>query len=173
MIFFQTKRHAEFSESFQVINLTEFDMEVDEKIYTDQIVDCFIRSTHYSYDSLLDCIKAKPNGGYLGQAFNMDKILITDFKKTDKQGVTQFLFDFINEPDWGVDRNEFALLLDWYFEIHKEFGDIECYILSKDWFGEEDERVHDPQSWCYTYYFLIILIDRKSNVLTITEWLYD
>ena len=160
-------------ESYQGINLTEFAIGFDEQISNDQIVDTFIRSKPYSYDSLRDCVKAKPDKGYLRQAFNIEKIRVKDFKKTDKQGVSKFLTDFLNEPDWGDDRNEFDKLLDRYLEIHNEFGDSEFYILSKDWFDKEDERVFQPENRVYTYYFLIISIDRKSKSLTLTEWTYD
>ena len=168
-----TKRHIEIDEGYQGINLTEFAIGVDELTSNNQIVDTFIRSEEFSFDSLRDCVKAEPDNGYLRQAFDVDKIKITDFKKTDKQEVSKFLIDFLNEPDWGDDKNEFAKLLDRYFEIHKEFGDNEFYILSKDWFDKEDERVIGPESWVYTYYFLIISVDRKSNLLTLTEWTYD
>ena len=168
-----TKRHIEIDEGYQGINLTEFAIGVDELTSNNQIVDTFIRSEEFSFDSLRDCVKAEPDTGYLRQAFDIDKIKITDFNKTDKQGVSKFLIDFLNEPDWGDDRNEFAKLLDRYFEIHNEFGDNEFYILSKDWFDKEDERVIGPESWVYTYYFLIISVDRKSNLLTLTEWTYD
>ena len=160
-------------ESYQGINLTEFAIGFDEQISNDQIVDTFIRSKPYSYDSLRDCVKAKPDKGYLRQAFNIEKIRVKDFKKTDKQGVSKFLTDFLNEPDWGDDRNEFDKLLDRYLEIHNEFGDSEFYILSKDWFDKEDERVFQPENRVYAYYFLIISIDRKSKSLTLTEWTYD
>jgi hypothetical protein len=169
----KTNRHIEIDEGFQGINLTEFAIGVDELISNDQIIDTFIRSKQFSFDSLRDCVKAEPDKGYLRQAFDIDKIKITDFKKTDKQGVSKFLFDFIHEPDWGDDNIEFAKLLDRYFEIHNEFEDNEFYILSKDWFDKEDERVIEPESWVYTYYFLIISVDRKSNLLTLTEWTYD
>lgn len=168
-----TKRHIEINEGYQGINLTEFPFEIDELITNDQIVDTFIRSKQFSFDSLRDCVKAEPDKVYLRQAFNIDKIKITDFKKTDKQGVSKFLFDIINEPDWGEDRNEFNKLLARYFEIHNEFGDYEFYILSKDWFDKEDERLIEPEIWVYIYYFLIISVDRKSKLLTFTEWTYD
>jgi hypothetical protein len=169
----KTNRHIEINEGYQGINLTEFAIGVDELISNDQIVDTFIRSKQFSFDSLRDCVKAEPDKGYLRQTFDVDKIVITDFKKTDKQGVSKFLFDFINEPDWGDDRNEFSKLLDRYFEIYNEYGDNEFYILSKDWFDKEDERVIKPESWVYNYYFLIISVDRKSNLLTLTEWTHD
>jgi hypothetical protein len=164
-----TKRHIEINEGYQGINLTEFAIGVDELITNDQIVDTFIRSKQFSFDSLRDCVKAEPDKGYLRQAFNVDRIKITDFNKTDKQGVSKFLFAFVKEPAWGDDRNQFAKLLDRYFEIHNEFVDNEFYILSKDWFGKEDERVIEPESWVYNYYFLIISVDRKANLLTLTE----
>ena len=173
MTIFETKRHIEIDESYQGINLTEFDVKVDEQINNDKVVDTFIRSKQFLFDSLRDCVKAEPDKGYLRRAFNVDKIKIIDFKKTDKQGVSKFLSDFINEPDWGEDRNEFAKLLDKYFEIHNEFEDNDFYILSKDWFDKEDEKVIEPESWVYTYYFLVISVDRKSNSLTLTEWTYD
>lgn len=173
MITIDTKRHIEINEGYQGINLTVFAIEVDELIRNDQIIDTFIRSKQFSFDSSRDCVKAEPDKGYLRQAFNVGKIKIADFKKTDKQGVSKFLLDFANEPDWGDDRNEFAKLLDRYFEIHNEFGDNEFYILSKDWFDNEDERVIEPESWAYIYYFLIISVDRESNLLILTEWSYD
>ncbi len=173
MTTFKTNKHIEFSEGFQGINLTDFTFVVQELMSTEQIVDTFIRSKQFSYDSLPDCVKAEPHKNYLKRAFDVDKIKITDFKKADKQGVSKFLFDFINQPDWGDDRNEFAKLLNSYFEIHNEFGEIEFYILSKAWFDKDDERVIEPESWVYIYYFLIISVDRKSNLLTLTEWTYD
>ena len=173
MISFETTRHIEMDESYQGINLTEFSIVAREEFSNSQIVDTFIRSKQFSDDSLRDCVKAEPKKGYLRQAFNIDKIKISDFKKTDKNGTSTFLIEFINEPDWGEDRNEFAKLLDRYFEIHNEFGANDFYILSKDWFGKEDDRVIEPESWAYSYYFLIISVDRKSNLLTLTEWTYD
>ena len=169
----ETKKHIEINEGYQSINLTEFTIVVAEQISNDQIINTLIRSKQFLFDSLRDCVKVEPNKGYLRQAFDIDKIKITDFKKTDKQGVSKFLFDFINEPDWGDDRNEFAKLLDSYFEIYNQFEDNEFYILSKDWFHKEDERVIEPESWVYTYYFFIISVDRKSNLLILTEWTYD
>ncbi|WP_215226765.1 hypothetical protein [Echinicola shivajiensis] len=153
--------------------MTEFNIRVTEQIDSDQIVDTFLRTKHFSYDSLRDFIKKEPDKGYLRQAFDIEKIKISDFKKTDLKGTTKFLSDFINESEWGDDRNQFSLLLDRYYEIYKELNDNEFYILSIDWFNKDDERLIEPESWCYTYYFLIISLDRNSNTLTLTEWTYD
>lgn len=173
MTAFDAKRHIEIDVNYQGVNLTEFDIIVDEQIDNDNIVGTFFRSKQFSFDSLRDCIKTEPNKGYLRRAFNVEKIVISDFKKTDKQGVLKFLLDFSNEPDWGDDRNDFAKLLDKYFEIHSTFAESDFYIISKDWYDRDDEKVIEPESWVYAYYFLIISVDRNLNVLTLSEWTYD
>ncbi|PZX53114.1 hypothetical protein LV84_03321 [Algoriphagus ratkowskyi] len=173
MTTFETKRYIEIEENYQGINLTEFEFKVDEHIDNDKIVDTFIRSKQFSFNSLRDCMKAEPDKGYLGQAFNIKKIKISDFKKTDKKGTVKFLVDFLHEPDWGDDRNDFAKILGRYFIIHNGFVENDFYIISKDWFDKDDEKIIEPQSWVYTYYFLIILVDRHSNLLTLSEWTYD
>lgn len=173
MINFETKRHIEIDENYQSINLTEFAIKVDIQVDNDQIVDAFIRSNQFSYDSLRDCVKVEPNKGYLKQAFSIDNVKISDFKKTTKQGVTKFLLDFLNDNDWGDDRKDFAKLLDRYSEIHNIFEESDFFIISKDWFNKHDEKVIEPENWVYTYYFLIILVDRNSNLLTLSEWKYD
>jgi hypothetical protein len=173
MTTFETKRHIEIDENFQGINLTEFGFAVDKHIDNDQIVDTFIRTKYFSYDSLRDCIKKVNDKEFLRRAFDIDKIKISDFKKTDREGISKFLTDYFNEPDWGDDREDFAKLLDRYFEIYNESANNEFYILSKDWFVKDDERIIEPESWCYTYYFLFIAVDRNSKTLTLAEWTYD
>jgi len=173
MIIFEINRHIEINENFQGINLTEFSFNIDNNIDNDQIVDIFIKSNAFTYDSLRDCIKNEPDKGYLRRTFNFDKAKITDFKKYVKKEAGKFLIDFLNEPDWGEDRIEFSNLLDKYLEIHEQLMSNDFYIISKDWFENNDERVIEPESWCYIYYFLIISVDRNSNLLTLTEWTYD
>lgn len=169
----ETKRHIEINEGYQGINLTEFAIRVDQQISNEQVIDNFIRSKQFTYDSLHDCVKAEPENGFLRQAFNIEKIKIDDFKKTNNEGVIKFLITILNEPDWGDDRNDFSKLLNRYFEIHNNFGDSSFYILSMSWFDLEDERVLKPERLVYSYYFLIISIDRKINSLTLSEWSYD
>ncbi len=174
MTTFERKRHIEIDENYQGINLTEFSIIADGNTDNDQIIESFIRSASFTVDSLREVIKNNTeNKPYLRQAFDTDRIHITDFKIKSKEETTKFLIDFINQPDWGDNRNEFAKLLDKYFEIHQQFGDNDFYIISKDWFDKGDEKVIEPESWVYAYYFLIISVDRSSYLLTLTEWSYD
>jgi hypothetical protein len=81
MTSFEIKRHIEIDVSYQGINLTEFIITADEHVTTDQIVETFIRSKQFSFDSLRDCAKAEPDKEYLRQAFKVEKLKIDDFKK--------------------------------------------------------------------------------------------
>lgn len=173
MITFETNGHREIDLNYQGISLRAFSFEVDKNMGNDQIVDTFIRTKHFAYESLRNCIKKEPDKIFLRRAFDLDKIKIADFKKFSKEETTKFLCDFLNDSDWGDDRDEFATLIDKYFEIHKQYGDNDFYVISKDWFDKDNEKVFNPESWCYTYYFLIISVDRNSNLLTFTEWKYD
>lgn len=176
MTTFDIKRHIEINESYQGINLTEFYFESDKDIDNDTLVDIFIRSTHFSVDCLADVVKNNPeNKPYLRQAFDIDKITIADFKIYNKEGVAEYLLDILNDIDyWGDnDREDFKKFLDNYFVIYNKFNDIQFYIISIDWFGEKDQKIVEPESWIYGYYYLIISVDRNTNLFTLSEWAYD
>ncbi len=173
MIKFEAIRHIEIDESFQGINLTEFSFNSAGIFNNDQIVDTFIRTKHFTYESLRDCVKREPDKEWLRQAFIIERIEMNDFKRYSKEGTIKYLFDFINEPDWSEDRLYFIKLVNEYFNILNRSGCSDFYILSKDWFREEDRKVIEPESWIYNYYFLIISVDRISKLLIFTEWTYE
>jgi len=170
---FAITSHLEFSQDYQGFAWTEFAIEGNGQEDADQIVAEFLNSTAYSYDSLYDCIKAKPNSGYLERAFDFDVAGLADFKKTDNAGVCKFLLEFKEEGFWGEDVKQYTKLLESYFEIHDKNSKAEFYIISKDWFPSGDPKVSEPQAWCYTYYFLIISVDLVSRTLVLSEWNYD
>ena len=138
----------------------------------DQIADHFIREQQLSFNSLRNVEKTEENQSF-ANTFNIDRIGIRNFKKVDKKGILKFLYDFLDEDDWGNDKSDFANLLDKYSEIHNQFGDNVFYLFSKNWFAKEDKEVLKPESDIYIYYFLIITIERKSKLLTVIEWKYD
>ena len=173
MLTFKTKKHIEVDEDFQGINLTEFTFVVDEKLDSDQIVDTFLRSDQYSFESLRNCVKSEPDKPYLKRAFNIDGLQLTHFKKTNKEGITKFLVDFTNKTDWGEDKGDFTKLVDKYSELINAYAESDYYLISKDWFSQDDEILNDPENWIYAYYFLIINVDRNSNLLAFSEWTYD
>ena len=174
MTTFEIKNHIEIDEGYQGFNLTEFLFTKDSNDTTDLIVDSFIRSMHFTFDSLRDVVKNDTeNKGYLRQAFVIDEINIDDFRKLEKSGTKQFLIDFLNEPNWGDDRNEFAKLLDKYLEIHDQLPEADFYVINKDWFEKDSKKLLEPENWVYTFYFLIIYVDKNLQKLILTEWTYD
>jgi len=170
---FRKKRHIEFDSNFQGLNLTEFSFEIEDDTNNNQIVDSFLRSEYYTYDCLRDCIKKEPNKGYLRSALNINNIEISDFRKYDKEKTIKFLVDYLNEPDWEEDKQDFIKLIDYFIEIINQSGNVDFYIISKDWFEHSDEKLIKFEYSVYIYYFLIILINKNSNSLTLTEWTYD
>ena len=52
-----------------------------------------------------------------------------DFIKVDKKELTKFLVNFLNEPDWGEDRDVFARLLDIFFDLIKNSTSKQFYII--------------------------------------------
>jgi len=121
---------------------------------------------------VVQCYK-KYDKGYLRQAFDINSIKISDFIKTGKEETAEFLFDFLIESDRDYGRNEYSRLLDRYFGIHNEYRNNDFYILTKDWFDKDEERLIKTESYCYAYYFLIISADRISITLFAKEWIYD
>lgn len=79
----------------------------------------------------------------------------------------------MNEPDWSEDKNEFAKLLNKYLEIHDQLPDANSYVISKDLFDKDSKKVLEPDNRVYTFYFLIIYIDKNLQTLLITEWTCD
>ena len=171
---FEVKRHIETNESYQGFNLTEFTFNLSGYLDNDQIAETFIRSSHFSFESLRDVLKNNPdNKEYLRCTFNIDKIKLEDFRKLNKSETIQFLIDFLNGPNWGQDKPDFEKLLDKYSEIHQALSEKDFYLISKDWFDKDDEKVLGREHYLYLFYFLILHIDRETNSLIITEWTYD
>ena len=57
MTTFHIKKHLEFDEGFQGCNLTEFIVSIEGVLSDDCLVDTFIHSAHFTYESLRDAIK--------------------------------------------------------------------------------------------------------------------
>jgi hypothetical protein len=104
LIAFKIKRHLEIDEDYQGINLTEFELLDKDNLSKAEILNQFIHSTHFTFDSLRDIIKCK--SGFLGQAFNSNVISANDFKKLTKKQTLEFLDEFENRDSWGRDGKD-------------------------------------------------------------------
>lgn len=107
------------------------------------------------------------------QVFELDLIKLGDFKQTDKNGLVKFLNDYAKQDDWETDREDFIKIKDRFFEYLENYQPENFYIINKEWFDQNDKRLRQEESWIYTYYFLIIWLDKSSKLLTVSDWTYD
>ena len=167
---FQLQNQHCIDHNFQGVCITNFSIIPTADVSEERLLDHFIHSTAFSYDSLREVIKQNPNKPFLRQAFDPSLLSTDDFKRSSKAEVINFLNDFENEDDWGesftLNKNQFLIILD--------SVKTDCFfIINKDWFAKGDRKVLEPHDWVYSYYFLIILIDKENSFLIISEWTYD
>ncbi len=174
MATFELLEQKEIVENYQGLVLTNFSFRENAEIENGQLLEEFIRSKHFRFESLREPIRTNSKGDLnLRGTFNFDNIKTEDFKNFSKKEITSYLINFINTPDWYDDRNDFAKLLDFYFKVQVSFEEKDFFLITKDWFAIDDIRVIDPNHWIFTYHFIIIYIDRQSSKLSMSEWMYD
>ncbi|HXH69201.1 MAG TPA: hypothetical protein VNI60_02520 [Pyrinomonadaceae bacterium] len=172
---FKLNSQKEIDENYQGINISEFTYSNDENLSKDDLIDYFIHSNSFAEESRREIIKNHTGDiPFLRQAFEIDFVKISDFKIVNKNGVVQFLNVYSEEVDWGdTDGIDFIKLKDRFIEFLKIIQSDKFYLISKEWFDENDKRLRHEENWIYSYYFLIIWTDEISKTLTISEWTYD
>jgi len=111
----------------------------------------------------------KPEDGYLEPLFE-SCIDFKDFKIYNKNNLNQYLFNYLQEQDWGVFYTDFQYLLK-FFNEYSENNLEECYVISKDNFQEGDEKVKDFIFGCYDFYLILIWYNKQK--LYCCEWFAD
>ena len=174
MIDFQFEDQKNINQNFQSVCYSRFSIINIECHSEEQIVDQFIHSTKFSIESLPDVKKQDLSNAFLKQAFDPLRLSIQDFKKTSKDHVIKYLTDLENDNNWGeTDQEDFILLKNQYLNLLDTIETDCFFILSKDWFSIDDNKLRDPENWVYIYYFIIISVDIKNSMLSISEWTYD
>ncbi len=157
---FKLNSQKEIDEDFQGINLSEFTYSNFENLSDENLIDSFIHSSSFTEESRRERIKNHTGDiPFLRQAFEIDFVEINDFKLYSKNEFIQFLNDYAEQDDWGdTDGNDFVKLKDRFLEILKTVQPNNFYLISKEWFDQNDKRLQQEESWIYLYYFLIIWI---------------
>jgi hypothetical protein len=165
----------QISENNQGFYLTEFqlDSEVDNSYYS--LIDQFIKSDRFTYDCLPEMIKKNKNNPdfYLRQLFDNEKISSFDFQRLDINGLIDFFDNYANHNDGGEDQEDFLKV---YADFKTKLSvnkSVDYFLLSKDSFNSDSEKIRNPEGWIYIYYFLVIWVDRQEKKLLICEWNYD
>ena len=174
MLDYNIKRHIEIDEQYQGVNITEF-FYSDTSNYSNQdIINNFLHSNHIENDCIRNYIKINTKKDqFLKGAFELTELFENDFTKSSKVEVEQFLFGVLSEPDWHEDIEDFRKILTRFINFLNELDANDFYIISKDWFEDSKSKKIRPESWVYTYYFIILWIDDKTKTIGYSEWEYD
>lgn len=170
---FKLKAQEEIDKNYQGINLSEFTYSDAEDFSKEEVLDFFLHSKSFTVESRRERIKNHTGSiKYLSQAFEIDLVKISDFKKVDKNGVVRFLNEYVE--DWTTtDRDDFLIIQNKFIEFLNNVQSNCFYLVDKDWFDQKDKRLREPESWIYDYYFLIVWLDENRKTLTVSEWTYD
>lgn len=165
----------QIAENNQGYYLTEFQLDSELDNSDDKIIDQFIKSERFTYDCLPEMVKRDMNNPdfYLRQLFDYNKISTIDFQRFDISGLIDFFEKYAKAYDWGDDKEDFLKVFEEFkskLELNKS---VEYFLISKDSFDSDNEKIRNPEGWIYLYYFLIIWIDRQERKLFSCEWNYD
>ena len=169
-------KQIDFTEDFQGFTLTELSNDKEFIGNEDYIIEKFIKSEYFTIDCLPEIVKTDKSNSdfYLRQLFDNDKLTIKDFKEFSIENLFDFLDDFSKHDDWGDDRVHFIKLLESFKSLFKSKSAYnKFYLISKDWFDKENDKLRNPESWIYIYYFLIVWIDKIEQKLYVCEWTYN
>ena len=111
---------------------------------------------------------------YLKGLFFSDNLIVDDFKKIPSDCIYYYLDGFSDsEEEWGEDMPAFkALLASFYKKTQDSLSS--CYLINKEWFSDENNKVRSREFALYDFYFIIIWIDKNdSQSMFISEWFSD
>lgn len=171
---FKLNSQKEIDEDYQGVNISEFIFSNAENLSEVNLIDSFIHSKSFTEESRREIIKIDTeNRPFLRQAFEIELVKVDDFKQTDEKGLLKFVNDYADKEDWKTDKNDFIKIKDRFLGFLENVSSKNFYIISKEWYDQNDKRLRQEESWIYIYYFLIIWIDKSNKTLTVSEWTYD
>jgi hypothetical protein len=140
----------------------------------DDFLNSFLRSDSFRDFCLPFTVKKFPmeNYPFLERAFNQDTLSLSDFKVFSKKQLVSFFKDYSTSPSWGDDKDEFATIMNGYFDLLQKEASDRFFLISKEWFDKGD-KILNSDSEIYIYYFLIIWFDGDKKVLNVCEWIYE
>ena len=175
------KNHIELGAKMGQINLTEFSL--SETITDpDEPVESFIRSDYYEKDCRNDFVKANSHLKFLQSPFALNNIYAKDFKKLDKDQFQKYIIDYRDSGNWNSQEETIKTLVSGFFDLYPNFDRQIFYVLNKEWFEPPRGVKHSVEdldtrlkydSYCYSFFVLIIWLDLTENTLTASEWYCD
>ena len=163
--FIKQKLEIDFSFGFTINQYSivgKFDL--NELLKINQVFDHEIRPSHINKDK----------SGYLKGLFKTEMLSVKDFKFINTNGIYYYLEGFSESvEEWGDQRFFFKNLID-KFKINCANNMCDCYLINKEWFYDNKEKVNEREFALYDFYFIVLWIDKKdSSKLYISEWFAD
>lgn len=140
-----------------------------EYLIKEHFFDIGTRPTH-----IQKILRTSDSPGYLQGLFNSKKLSIEDFRFVPHQAIYYYLEGFSEtQEEWGEDKPLFKELLRVFKENYLDTIDG-CFLINKEWFDENSEKVRDHEFMIYDFYLVIIWKDKKdSSKVYISEWSAD
>jgi len=153
--------------------INQFDIESPFKI--DRLLSTNVLEMEFSPNSIRETSKngEDPNE-FLKGLFYSQKLSEKDFKVIGEIGIIYYLEGFSDsEQEWGEDKPTFKRLLAKF--VNNTVTNLnDCYLINKEWFRENSEKVRRREYDLYDFYFIIIWIDKNDDsILYISEWFSD
>ena len=168
-------KQVQITEEFQGILMTVFSLTDNFERADNLIIDKFLKSNSFAIDCLPEKVRQNNKNPeiYLRQLFDNQKISIEDFRELNEKEICNFFISYSNESDWGKDRKAFKILVEKFKTIICDYPSDKFYLISKDWFDKDNDKMKNPENWMYLYYFLVIWFDKEKRTLIVCEWNYD
>ncbi len=168
-------KQVQITEEFQGILLTVFSIKDNFELADNLVIDKFLKSNFFSFDCLPEKVKQNKKNPEINlrQLFDNQKISVEDFQEINENEIGNFFINYSNENDWGEDKKEFKILAEKLKAILKDYPSDKFYLISKDWFDKDSDKMRNPESWIYLYYFLVIWFDKEKKSIIVCELSYD
>lgn len=144
-------------------------------IIWDDFLEYFLQSKYFINDCLPFFIKKypKPTFRYLKHAFREDQLKANDFRIFNKVELLNYFENYSNDESWGDDRNDYIVLMNNFKKIISKENCDYYFVINKEWFPNNSNKLYSDSADLYSYYFLILWIDVENKFLNVCEWNYD
>jgi hypothetical protein len=164
----------QISEGEGALGFTISQVEVDPHLNIEYLISKDFFDIDIRPKSIHESLHTGDKHGYLRGLFKSNSLIFDDFKYINADGIYYYLEGFSeSEEEWGDDQPLFKNLLR-KFKNRSESNLDGCYLINKEWFKKESDKVRDLEFTLYDYYFIIIWVDKNDkSKLFVSEWFSD
>lgn len=122
-------------------------------------------------DMQKELVKKDSANEYLKPLFILDRLDVKDFEKfKSKEELFQYLEAFADNDKWFEFNKVFKRSIIQFKSYFSSISANDAFLINKDWFTLESEKVREREFLCYGFYLLIIWFDLDKGKLYTCEW---